>query len=215
MLKVGVIDFGLGNLFSVNQALIKVGADVCLVANPEALSDVDAVLLPGVGAFGEAMSSLKNLGLDIALKDWAKSGKPLLGICLGMQLLMEESEEFGTHKGLGIFSGQVCKFPNVFDHKPLRIPHMGWESLTFTQPEHSAWKGLHADLDVYFVHSYFVKPIDNSIVIGKTSYEGFEYATALAQGNVWGMQFHPEKSGEPGLKMYQNWLQIVAKAKKN
>ena len=207
-MKIGIIDFGLGNLFSIDQALKHLGADVTIVKNSESVREYDGLILPGVGAFGEAMESIKSLKFDLVLCEWVTQNKPLLGVCLGMQLLFEKSEEFGVFNGLGFIKGQVKRFPDSYNNHLLRIPHMGWETLGKTV-EHEAWKGLPSVADLYFVHSFYVEPTDTNVVIGKTIYNGFEFVSAIASGNIWGMQFHPEKSGEAGLRIYKNWLNAI------
>lgn len=206
MKKIGIVDFSLGNLFSVQHAIHKVGGDSEFVQAPEKLKEMDALVLPGVGAFGEAMAELHKTGMDVAIKDWVKSGKPLLGVCLGLQLLMNESEEFGPHKGLGLVNGKVKKFPSELNGRNIRVPHMGWNSIHFSQPGHRALDGIPQEIDMYFVHSYYVELEDRLAELTWTEYNGIRYTSSIATENVWAFQFHPEKSSQFGLRIYQNWL---------
>ena len=208
MKKIGIVDFGLGNLFSVKQAIHKIGAESTLVSSPDELKQMDALILPGVGAFGEAMNQLQSLKLDQALKEWVASGKPLLGVCLGLQLLLDSSEEFGEHKGLGIIPGKVKKFPTSHKGQPLRIPHMGWAGINHSQQNHPSLEGVNPKSEMYFVHSYYVELSDPQHELTWTDYEGFRYTSSVAKSNVWAFQFHPEKSANDGLRIYQNWVQF-------
>ena len=208
---IGIVDYNMGNLASVINAFKKVGADAVLESDPEKLTQYDRLILPGVGAFGDAMAHLASNGMDEAVIAFASSGKPLLGICLGMQLLFESSEEFGTHKGLGLIPGKVVAFDeSKFDH-PLKVPHMGWNEL-FVQSstlsaQHSAlFEGLPNDFYLYFVHSYHAV-CDDTYAIGKTYY-GYEFVSAVQNENVFGIQPHPEKSHENGLKIIENFTKL-------
>jgi glutamine amidotransferase len=199
----------MGNLASVINAFAKVGADATLESDPSKLDQYDKLILPGVGAYGDAMEHLKANGMDEAVKAFATSGKPLLGICLGMQLLFESSEEFakdenGT-KGLGLIPGKVVAFDEKkFDH-PLKVPHMGWNEL-FQQKETPIFKGLDQDFYLYFVHSFHAV-CDDQYVIGKTHY-GYEFVSAVQNKNIYGIQPHPEKSHENGLKIIENFAKL-------
>jgi imidazole glycerol-phosphate synthase subunit HisH len=199
----------MGNLASVINAFAKVGADATLESDPSKLSQYDKLILPGVGAYGDAMEHLKENGMDEAVIDFAASGKPLLGICLGMQLLFESSEEFakdenGT-KGLGLIPGKVVAFDeNKFDHH-LKVPHMGWNEL-FQQKETALFAELDKDFYLYFVHSYHAV-CDDQYAIGKTHY-GYEFVSAVQNGNIYGIQPHPEKSHENGLKIIENFAKL-------
>jgi glutamine amidotransferase len=195
---IAIVDYGLGNLKSVKYALDRLGEASALTSDVSAIAAADGVILPGVGAFEAAMVNLRELGLVTALQEVARSGRPLLGICLGVQLLFDQSEEHGLHEGLKIIPGQVIRFP-----QELTVPQMGWN-----QVEQAAGAPLFAGIRdgayFYFAHSYYCRPSDDHAAIGKTEY-GFKYASAVQQGNVLGTQFHPEKSGPVGLKMLENF----------
>lgn len=210
MKKIGIVDFGLGNLFSVQHALTKVGGNTQLVSSPKEIAEMDALVLPGVGAFGEAMEQLQERNLVQSLREWTKEGKPLLGVCLGLQLLMERSEEFGDHEGLGIISGKVRKFPSSLNGKSIRVPQMGWNNIQYSQPHHPALEGLDSKSEMYFVHSYYVELSDKHAELTWTEYEGIRYTSSIAVSNVWAFQFHPEKSAHGGIRIYQNWVQRFA-----
>jgi glutamine amidotransferase len=195
----------MGNLASVINAFKKVGADARLESNPSKIFQYDKLILPGVGAFGDAMEHLQSNGMDEAVKAYASSGKPLLGICLGMQLLFESSEEFGSTKGLGLIPGKVVAFDEPkFDH-PQKVPHMGWNEL-FVQNNTAIFDGLEKDFYLYFVHSFHAI-CDDKYAIGKTHY-GYEFVSAVQNNNIYGIQPHPEKSHENGLKIIENFVKI-------
>jgi glutamine amidotransferase len=199
----------MGNLASVINAFAKVGADATLESDPAKLSQYDKLILPGVGAYGDAMEHLKGNGMDEAVIDFAASGKPLLGICLGMQLLFESSEEFAKDEngtqGLGLIPGKVVAFDEKkFDH-PLKVPHMGWNEL-FQQKETAIFAGLNKDFYLYFVHSFHAV-CDDEYAIGKTHY-GYEFVSAVQNKNIYGIQPHPEKSHENGLKIIENFAKL-------
>lgn len=202
---IGIVDYNMGNLASVINAFAKVGADATLESDPTKLSQYNKLILPGVGAFGDAMEHLQKNGMDEAVIAYANSGKPLPGICLGMQLLFESSEEFGAHRGLGLIPGKVVAFDeSKFDH-PLKVPHMGWNEL-FVQKETSLFTGLKKDFYLYFVHSYHAV-CDDRYAIGKTHY-GYEFVSAVQNGNIYGIQPHPEKSHENGLQIIENFAKL-------
>ena len=202
---IGIVDYNMGNLASVINAFRKVGADASLESDPSKLSQYDKLILPGVGAYGDAMEHLKSNGMDEAVITYAKTGKPLLGICLGMQLLFESSEEFGSTKGLGLIPGKVVAFDeSKFDHT-LKVPHMGWNEL-FVQSDTALFKGLDKDFYLYFVHSFHAV-CDDRYAIGKTHY-GYEFVSAVQNGNIYGIQPHPEKSHENGLKIIENFVNL-------
>ncbi len=208
---IGIVDYNMGNLASVINAFAKVGADARLESDPSRLAQYDKLILPGVGAFGDAMEHLKSNGMDEAVKAYAKSGKPLLGICLGMQLLFESSEEFGATEGLGLIPGKVLAFDeSKFDHR-LKVPHMGWNEL-FVQSVGAnprgcpLFKSLDNEFYLYFVHSFHAV-CDNKYAIGKTHY-GYEFVSAVQNGNIYGIQPHPEKSHENGLKIIENFSKL-------
>ncbi|MGE5702247.1 MAG: imidazole glycerol phosphate synthase subunit HisH [Clostridia bacterium] len=196
---IGIVDYGMGNLYSISKALERLGYSYSFVSDAAKLDSFGGLLLPGVGAFGDAMRNIRELGLDEALRDYAKSGKPMLGICLGMQLLFTQSEEHGQHEGLGLLSGDVVRFQGDY-----KIPHMGWNQLTVKQPEHPLMAGLNDGEYVYFVHSFHVRVNNPQELLATTDY--FQEVTAIVgRDNVYGMQFHPEKSGETGMRLLDNF----------
>jgi imidazole glycerol-phosphate synthase subunit HisH len=200
--RIGVIDYGMGNLFSVEQALKRLGTDVIVTSEEKELQAADALVLPGVGAFPDAMKRLEETGLMNFIKE---TDKPLLGICLGMQLMFEESEEVALTKGLGIFKGSIKRFNGVS-----RIPHMGWNELELTQvPVWLEGKNLPDDHHVYFVHSFYAAHIAEEELVASADYEGVRVPGIVAAGNFTGMQFHPEKSGQFGVFLLREWLKGV------
>ena len=203
-MKIGIVDYNMGNLASVKNALKKINSNAEIVKNPENIKNYDKLILPGVGAFGDAMEHLKSTGMNDAIKDFVKSGKYILGVCLGMQLLFEKSEEFGTYKGLGFIEGEVVYFDKqkVGEHK---IPHMGWNKL-FNKSS-ALFEGLKNPY-LYFVHSLHVV-CDEKYVIGKTLY-GYEFVSAVNKDNVFGIQPHPEKSHNEGLRILKNFVNLGA-----
>jgi len=202
---IGIVDYNMGNLASVINAFEIVGADIAVESDPLKLKEYEKLILPGVGAFGDAMEHLKSNGMDKAVKEYANSGKPLLGICLGMQLLFDSSEEFGEHKGLGLIEGKIVAFDeSKFDTK-LKVPHMGWNEL-FVQNDTSLFNGLDKEFYLYFVHSFHAI-CDDKYAIGKTYY-GYEFVSAVNKDNIYGIQPHPEKSHENGLKIIENFVKL-------
>ena len=208
---IGIVDYNMGNLASVINAFAKVGADARLESDPTKLANYDKLILPGVGAYGDAMEHLASNGMDEAVKAYASSGKPLLGICLGMQLLFDSSEEFGSTKGLGLIPGKVVAFNEAkFDH-PQKVPHMGWNEMFQQNVEVSPhdcplFNGLAEDFYLYFVHSYHAV-CEDKYAIGKTHY-GYEFVSAVQNNNIYGIQPHPEKSHENGLKIIENFTKL-------
>lgn len=192
---IAIVDYGVGNLFSLEQSFHAIGAEVVITADPEVLRSADKILLPGVGAFGDAAAKLKESGLGDVVVEQARNGKPLLGICLGMQLLFDEGYEYGCHKGLGLISGKVKPIADVIP-KELKIPHMGWNALAFTRESKLFSKISNGDY-VYFVHSYYACECDDAVIA--TAEYGVPLTAAVEKGNVFGCQFHPEKSGAVGL----------------
>ncbi len=202
---IGIVDYHMGNLASVINAFKSVGAQIELQSDPTKLAQYDKLILPGVGAFGDAMEHLKRNGMDEAVKAFAASGKPLMGICLGMQLLFESSEEFGMTEGLGLIPGKVVAFDeSKFDH-PNKVPHMGWNEL-FVQKETPLFERLPKEFYLYFVHSFHAV-CDDKYAIGKTHY-GYKFVSAVQNGNIFGIQPHPEKSHENGLKIIENFTKL-------
>jgi glutamine amidotransferase len=219
--RVAVVDYGVGNLFSVKQACEAVGLQAEITSNADAIAAADAVLVPGVGAFGEAMQALRRLDLIGPLIDIAASEKPLIGICLGLQLFMTESFEFGRHKGLGIIEGSVVRFgePTELARK-LKVPHVGWSSIYRTRSEatrgssKSSWMDsplaeLRDGEPMYFVHSYYVKPEDRELVLSISEYGDTEFCSSLMKDNIFACQFHPERSGFHGLNIYRKLASFI------
>ncbi len=197
---IAIIDYGAGNLQSVKKALDFIGADSVITDSPEIIEKSDRILLPGVGSFGDAMHSMQEKNLVETVKNSAQSGKPFLGICLGLQLLFEESEESPNVQGLGIFKGKIKRFP---DNMGLKIPHIGWNSLNIKQ-HGGIFKDIPENAYVYFVHSYYLEAEDESDVATVTNY-GIDFHSAALRGNISATQFHPEKSGDVGLKILRNF----------
>ena len=202
---IGIVDYNMGNLASVINAFAKVGVDATLESDPTKLGQYDKLILPGVGAFGDAMEHLKENGMDEAVIAYAKIGKPLLGICLGMQLLLESSDEFGKHEGLGLIPGIVRKFDTSRFKTPLKVPHMGWNEL-FVKKQSPLFNGLEDEIYLYFVHSYHAI-CEEQYTLGVTEY-GYSFASAINRDNIYGFQPHPEKSHDNGLKILKNFIQI-------
>lgn len=198
---IAIIDYGAGNLHSVKNALDFLGADNIVTGNKEEILSADKVILPGVGAFGDAMKCLEERGLVETVKAVAENGKPFLGICLGLHLLFEESEESPNVKGLGIFKGKIVEIP---DNGSLKIPHMGWNNIRITK-DSKILKNIGNEPYVYFVHSYYVEAEDESVVSAYTEY-GQRLDIAVEQGNVFATQFHPEKSGDTGMEILKNFI---------
>jgi glutamine amidotransferase len=202
---IAIIDYNMGNLASVQNAFAKLGSDTVVESNPENFLKYDKLILPGVGAFADAMDHLRERGMIEAIKAFAATGKPMLGICLGMQLLFESSEEFGLHKGLGLIKGDVKHFDTTKFEEKLKVPHMGWNRM-FTK-EHPLFKDLDDEHYLYFVHTYHVECADESDIIGETYY-GYKFTSAVSHGNIMGIQPHPEKSHQNGLKILKNFINL-------
>jgi glutamine amidotransferase len=207
---IAILDYGMGNLRSVQKGLERVGATAVVTADPAALDEAQGVVLPGVGAFGDAMANLQTRRLIDPLLRQVAGGKPLLGICLGMQLLFDESEEMGRHRGLGLLPGRVVRFPAS---ALLKVPHIGWNQLRIANCElRIAKDGLLAGIAdgayAYFVHSYYALPEEPADVLATTEY-GLEFASAVGRGTIFGAQFHPEKSQEVGLRLLANFARLV------
>ncbi len=204
---IAIVDYGMANLRSVEKALERVGGTPIITSNPEMVGRAEKVVLPGVGAFCAAMSNLDKSGLREAIVAHIQSGKPFLGICLGLQMLFEESSEMGSTAGLGVLPGRVVKF---FDEAPsantqnLKVPHIGWNTLQFPRTSR-LFQGLEADSRVYFVHSYYPVPSDTNLISATSDY-GLDFCCAIEQDNIAATQFHPEKSGAIGLKMLSNFV---------
>jgi glutamine amidotransferase len=199
---IGIVDYNVGNLSSVYNACKVLQTDAKIVQNPEELKEFDKLILPGVGAFGDAMEHLKKYSLDEAIKEYVKSGKYMLGICLGMQLLFDSSEEFGHHQGLSLIDGQIIPFDkNKFDTKHYKIPHIGWNKMFIKNDK--IFNDI-SDPYLYFVHSYHVD-CEDKYIIGQTEY-GYKFASAVKKDNIYGFQPHPEKSHQNGLNILKNFI---------
>ncbi|MGN0405969.1 MAG: imidazole glycerol phosphate synthase subunit HisH [Bariatricus sp.] len=200
---IAIIDYDAGNIKSVEKALILLGEEPVITRDGETILKADKVILPGVGAFGDAMHNLRKYGLDKVIHEVVKRQIPLLGICLGLQLLFERSDETPGVDGLGVLKGEILRIP---DKDGLKIPHMGWNSLKL-QNNGKLFKGLEEEPYVYFVHSYYLKAEDESIVKATTEYSTLIHAS-VEQGNVFACQFHPEKSSDTGLKILRNFVAL-------
>jgi imidazole glycerol-phosphate synthase subunit HisH len=204
---IALIDYGSGNLRSVHKALLKVGANVKLVRRPEELGDARAVVLPGVGAFDDCMNALDRQAMLHGTREFIRSGRPFLGICVGYQALFEKSEEFNScASGLGIFKGKVVRFAG---ENGLKVPQIGWNHLEISHPECPLFKGISSGSYVYFVHSFFPQPVDDAIVATRTTY-GQTFASSVWKDNVFATQFHPEKSQSVGLRLMRNFVDLCS-----
>ena len=193
-----IIDYGVGNLFSLKSSFAAIGVEAVVTGDPSVIASAERIILPGVGAFGDAAAKLKESGLDQAVKAEAAKGKPLMGICLGMQLLFERGYEYGEHEGLGLIGGEIRPIADVIP-KELKIPHIGWNALRFRGERSPIFKYINEGDCVYFVHSFYGANCEDSVIADA---EYGEYLTAaVAKGNVFGCQFHPEKSGDVGLRI--------------
>ncbi len=209
--RVTIIDYGLGNLFSLRRALGYLGAEPETASTPREVEQAEQLILPGVGAFGDGMRQLRERGLVDPVRRAATEGVPLLGICLGMQLFFTESEEFGRHDGLGIFAGRVGRLAaTAASGEPVKVPHVGWNALTPAPGglpwERSALQELAPGDSVYFVHSYVPSPEDGAVTVAEMAHGGHRYCAMVQRGAVVGCQFHPEKSGAVGLRILRHFL---------
>jgi glutamine amidotransferase len=204
---IALLDYGSGNLRSVHKALLKVGAEVRIARQPGEMSDARAAVLPGVGAFDDCMNALQKQELMEATRQFIRSGRPFLGICVGYQALFERSEEFNSSApGLGVFKGKVVRFS---EEDGLKIPQIGWNQLELVQPECPLYRGIENGSYVYFVHSFFPKPEDRSIAATNTSY-GEDFVSSVWKENIFATQFHPEKSQRVGLQLLKNFVELAA-----
>ena len=203
MADVAIIDYGVGNLRSVEKAFAATGHDALVTSDEEELRQASRLVLPGVGAFAACMSALRDHGLVNLVREQVAVGKPLLGVCVGMQMLFEESEEFGTSEGLGFLEGRVRRFDDT-NHV---VPQVGWNQIR-QRKAHRLFAGIEHEAFCYFVHSYYCEPASDDVIVGETDY-GVQYASVVAKGNVCGVQFHPEKSQAVGLKMLANFASGV------
>ena len=202
---VAIVDYGVGNLFSLKSSFAAIGVQAVVTGKKEEIENADRIILPGVGAFGDAAKKLRESGLDKVVISETKKGKPLLGICLGMQLLFEKSFEYGEHEGLGLIKGEIRPISDVIP-KNLKIPHIGWNALTFKGEKSRIFKYLKNGDHVYFVHSFYGANCEKSV--SATTEYGAELTAAVESGNVFGCQFHPEKSGEVGLQILRAFCEI-------
>lgn len=208
--RVQIIDYQLGNVFSIQQACQRVGIDAFVSDSSKTLHEVDGLILPGVGAFGNAMASLQRLNLIEPLCDTVAHGKPLMGICLGMQLLFDQSEEFGVHPGLGLLAGRIRRIPEqMLAERKLRVPNVGWSGIRIcdSRDSEAILSGIPDGSSMYFVHSYFAQPADTNDRLTTTEYGEIRYCSSVLRNTILGVQFHPEKSAELGLQFYRNWAQ--------
>lgn len=201
---IAVVDYGMGNLRSVQKALENIGLDAVITSNPSDLDRAKAIVVPGVGAFGDAIHNLERLGLKDKIIENIEKGKPYLGICLGLQILFEYGYEFGEHQGLGVVQGAVVRFDERLD---IKIPHMGWNQI-HKNKDSKMFKDIKEDEFFYFVHSYYAKP-DNPEIVATTTDYGINFCSAIEYENIWAVQFHPEKSQQAGLKLLSNFKKFV------
>lgn len=202
---IAIIDYGVGNLFSLTCSFKSIGADICVTSDPEEIARAERIILPGVGAFEDAAKKLRDSGLDKVIKEECAKGKPLLGICLGMQMLFERSYEYGEHEGLGLIKGNIRPISDVIP-KGLKIPHIGWNALSFGEKKDGLFKYLNDGDFVYFVHSYYGADCDDSVIA--TAEYGVPLTAAVRKDNVCGVQFHPEKSEKVGLAILRAFCEI-------
>lgn len=202
---IAIVDYGVGNLFSLKSSLGMIGADAIVSGDADDLARADKIILPGVGAFADAAEKLRSSGLDQTVLERARGGKPLLGICLGMQLLFERSFEYGEHQGLGLIQGDVIDMRPVIPAE-LKVPHIGWNALRLKQPAHPLFRYIQNGDCVYFVHSFYAANCEDAVIA--TAEYGAELTAAVARGNVMGCQFHPEKSGKVGLNILKAFCEL-------
>lgn len=208
MRKVAILNYGIGNVKSIANALVQIEADVVLTADRQEILNADCMILPGVGAFGKGMQNLREKGLIEIIHEFVDTGKPFLGICLGMQMLLDSSDEFGNYEGLHLIEGSVVKMP-VTSAEGERLPHVSWNELMV--PEEGRWgntmlRSTREGLDVYFVHSFVAQPTDKRDILAEAFYGGGRFCAAIQKNNVTGLQFHPEKSGQKGLMMLKQFV---------
>ena len=212
MKKIVIIDYNAGNLFSVEHACLQAGLDTVVTSDKKIIQTANAIILPGVGAFGDAMNNLKKLDLISILRDKVNSGVPLLGVCLGLQLLFTESEEFGTHKGLNLVEGNILKFPKKLNGQDIKVPQIGWNKIynnNLNNWNKSPLVGIPNEEYMYFVHSYYANPSNKNEIATVTNYEGVEYCSSILKKNIFATQFHPEKSAKWGIEIYKNWAKSI------
>lgn len=210
-LKIVLIDYGLGNVRSLTNAFGVNGVGLTLTSDMQVIMAADGIILPGVGAFAAGMQKLQDLDLAETIVRFAATGRPILGICLGMQLLFDSSTEFGVFKGLGLIPGTVEKLSEI-SNEVKRLPHVGWNSLDnkdISQWEGTILEGVKRSTDMYFVHSYCARPKKLSHILSETDYSGVKFCSTVNKGNIYGCQYHPEKSAEAGLRIIKNFIQII------
>jgi len=209
MKKIGIIDYGVGNIRSISNAFSKLNCKAILVDNEKDVMSCDGIILPGVGAFKHGMERLKNKNLDKILKSYVDTSKPFLGICLGMQMLFEKSSEFGEAIGLGFIEGNVEKFTS---QEGVKVPHIAWTAISSKKKdswENTILKNIDIDCDMYHVHSYYAQPSNIDNILSFSMYNEFKYCSTVQKGNIFGCQYHPEKSGEEGLKIIKNFINLT------
>jgi glutamine amidotransferase len=209
-IKVVIIDYSIGNVKSMYNAFYSLGISPDITSNKQKILDADAVVLPGVGAFRKGMENLNNSDLSNVIKDYVKKGNPFLGVCLGMQMLLEESEEFGLSEGLGLIKGKVIKLPVNSNSKEM-LPHVSWNELKESKVgrwENTILANVPQNTNVYFVHSYIAVPLYESDVLSTTNYAGVDFCSTIQHENIYGTQFHPEKSSSMGLKILKNFVNL-------
>lgn len=215
MTQVAIVDYGLGNLFSINQACLHVGLETVITSDRTEIESADALILPGVGAFGNAIEYLNQAELTPVIRNFIASGRSFMGICLGMQLLFSESEEFGIHKGLDLIKGKIVQFPPADEKdQPLKVPQIQWNTVTRNNEQlwnNSPLRNIPEHTFMHFVHSYYAIPDHDEQILSYTEYGGIRYASAVIHENIVAFQYHPEKSAGPGLMIYQNWADSIRK----
>jgi glutamine amidotransferase len=204
---IAIVDYGVGNLFSLKSSFAAIGVEAVVTGDKAVIESCEKIILPGVGAFGDAAQKLRDTGLGDVVKNEAKKGKPILGICLGMQLLFDKSFEYGEHEGLALIKGEIRPISDVIP-KDLKIPHIGWNALNFKGEKSAIFKYLNDGDYVYFVHSFYGADCDESVIA--TSNYGYDLTAAVSSGNVYGCQFHPEKSGNVGLSILRAFCELEA-----
>lgn len=208
--KVGIVDYSIGNLFSVYQSCLKVGLQPFIINRPEELKNYDAIILPGVGAFAKSMEDLQKTGMDKAIFEYIKTGKPFFGVCLGMQLLFESSTEFGGSKGLGLIEGNVFGLRESLVDKKIAVPKVTWDTLEVVEVpwQNTPLQNNTSEDDFYFVHSFYCSPTNAKDNLAASEYYGINYSAAILRDNIFATQFHPEKSGPTGLMIYSSWKEL-------
>lgn len=213
-MNIVVIDYGIGNIKSIKNAFEALGVEVILSREKDAILNADGVILPGVGAFSHGMNNLSEYGLDDIIREYVKTNKPLLGICLGMQMMMEESEEFGITKGLGLIKGRVIKIP-VDQTKKIKLPHVSWNEIKDKSVdwENTILEDVPRDSNMYFVHTFVAKPDHEENILSVSEYANVEFCSSVKKDNIYGCQFHPEKSATRGLGIIKNFIKICKNLK--